>query len=273
MSLNIEQFPSNIKTYLKLAQSFENTDPVIAFHFCVKAKTLIEEQYQGEDKELKSSQIDLLTNVIENKPQFIQFKESTKSPAEYLLRKAVMLLQNSDKQLKEKGPSLQIGKTFLVSSYLFDLYELFFPLNDTSKKMQTYAKIKANECTKLKESFSSPMIEEPVSIPDDNKTIHYITEEKPIDQPASTPLINQQNLSQSSQQPIKSFEDKKSDYSQSPLQNHVISSNPQIDISRLSLLEKQNLAEKYIQSAISSLDFQDPKTSAQYLHAALELLN
>ena len=30
--------------------------------------------------------------------------------------------------------------------------------------------------------------------------------------------------------------------------------------------------EQCIQSAISALDFQDPKTAAQYLHVALELL-
>ena len=108
--MNIENYPSNIKPYLKLAQSFENTDPIISFHFCIKAKMLLEEQ-SNESTELLISQIDSFSQIVEQKPMFIQFKESNKSPAEYLFRKAVVLLQTSDKQLKEKGPNPQLSKT------------------------------------------------------------------------------------------------------------------------------------------------------------------
>ena len=38
--MNFEQFPPNVRTFLKLAQSFEKSDPVIGFHCCEMAKQL-----------------------------------------------------------------------------------------------------------------------------------------------------------------------------------------------------------------------------------------
>ncbi|KAL7712431.1 hypothetical protein QTN25_009976 [Entamoeba marina] len=125
--MNFDQYPPTVKTFLKLAQSFDNSDAIIAYHCCIKAKTLLEQTVNVSEFTCLSKQIDNYEEIIQKKQQFIDFKTSEKSPAEYLFKKAVTLLQSSDKQLKEVGPSSQLSSSFLACSYLL-IYMKSFPI-------------------------------------------------------------------------------------------------------------------------------------------------
>ncbi|ELP89287.1 hypothetical protein EIN_488090 [Entamoeba invadens IP1] len=277
--MNIDQFPPTVKTWVKVSQSFEKTDSIISFHCIVKAKAIIDQTIKSdEEKQNYLNVLDVFQKKAEATPQFIAFKETEKSPAEYLYKKAVALLQSTDKTLKQTGPSPDLSKMFLVVSCLLELYELFFPLNETSKKMQLYAKVKAAECAKTQQTPQTaqlaqavPNLETTTQIVENEKKnpIHYITEEKPIDKPVAEQT--EEKFPSQFVQPIKTVQTQQKVPEPVTLPR-VQENTPEQDISKLSLFEKQTLAEKYVQSALSSLDFQDATTAVKYMRAALEML-
>ena len=167
-------------------------------------------------------------------------------------RLLIMYDENKTNRIRE------LSKNYLLSSYLFDLYELFFPLNESTKKMQTYAKVKAAEIAKGKAAPVQPQIpqqnfaqpapqEHSPEIPDatDVPKIEFTTNTKINDVTPVKVNVQAQNPVQQVPQPMQIVTD----------------------------ANKEKMTEEYIQSAISSLDFSDAKTAIQYIHAALDLLN